>query len=346
MKASKLKGNIKHNQKKKTKHTTRWNVYESVLQPLSYTWAKTTDRRLLLRAGLRRLQYVLERTHAKCSKQIRVVLIPRWEQSWWAQACIDRRPYILSIQVIFEHKSSEIIKFPTLIFFFKKGIAQSYGKRETCKATPKAVPCYWSQMEMQDGSVAIAGNQTNDLWLSEERRWEELPLEVESHGRLALAPEPANRERSVVMPDGPRRLIRGDSRARRRSDSAGLPGRQAGLHALGQRAWRRRFVELVLRRGQRSQHAHWNETRFLVSETRPAAPGRGAATPRRPRTSLGGGVAVGVLDDQVIGVGRLARRRRHKLAPVVGWQGQQALHHLDAATAAGRHKREDKGGNI
>lgn len=40
------------------------------------------------------------------------------------------------------------------------------------------------------------------------------------------------------------------------SGSAGSPGRQAGLHALRQRAGGRGFIELMLRGGQRSQHAH------------------------------------------------------------------------------------------
>lgn len=117
---------------------------------------------------------------------------------------------------------------------------------------------------------------------------------AESHGRLALAPKPATKDVHIMMSNGIRCPINNDRRARRtprgrwidllllllhmlgeratslklihheavdppdggEGDCAGLPGRQAGLHALRQRAGGRGFIELVLRGGQRSQHAH------------------------------------------------------------------------------------------
>lgn len=42
---------------------------------------------------------------------------------------------------------------------------------------------------------------------------------------------------------------------------------------------------------------------------------------------LGGGVAVRVLDDQVVQV-RLLALRHHKLTPVIGWKSQQTLDNL------------------
>lgn len=49
---------------------------------------------------------------------------------------------------------------------------------------------------------------------------------------------------------------------------------------------------------------------------------------KRARTSLRGGVAVGVLDDQVTQV-RLLVFCHHKLDPVIHWQSQQTFHNLD-----------------
>lgn len=59
----------------------------------------------------------------------------------------------------------------------------------------------------------------------------------------------------------------------------GLPGCQRGLHALRQGAGGGGFIELVLRSGQRSQHAHCNSTNITMKrQTR--------TTTRRTATTL------------------------------------------------------------
>ena len=82
-----------------------------------------------------------------------------------------------------------------------------------------------------------------------------------------------------------------------RAGAVHLPGCQSGLDALRQGAGGGRFIELLLRSGQRSQHAHWNHNKryshMCLIQTLPQKA-------ERTHVFVGGGVAVGVLNDQVI----------------------------------------------
>lgn len=114
-----------------------------------------------------------------------------------------------------------------------------------------------------------------------------------------------------------------------KTGQGGLPGCQSGLHALRQGAGGGGFIELVLWSGQRSQHAHCNSTNITMKRqihTRTAE--RQRTKVQLARTSLRGGVAVCVLDDQVVQV-RLLAFGHHKLAPVIHRQSQQTLHNLN-----------------
>lgn len=108
-----------------------------------------------------------------------------------------------------------------------------------------------------------------------------------------------------------------------------LPGRQRGLHALRQGAGGRRFIELVLWSRQRPQHAHCSRTcinKVLSPHctTVHTLSFGGRVCP----TSLGGGVAVCVLDDQIVQVGGVAVLCHDELGPVIHGQRQETLHNL------------------
>ncbi len=122
-----------------------------------------------------------------------------------------------------------------------------------------------------------------------------------------------------------------------------LPGCQSGLHALRQGAGGGGFIELVLWSGHWSQYAHCNSTnntKKCQTCTRTAERRRQQQQQQqqdkvqRARTSLGGGVAVRVLDDQVVQIRQLIFCH-HKLAPVIHRQNQQTLHNLS------RKKKKD-----
>lgn len=70
-----------------------------------------------------------------------------------------------------------------------------------------------------------------------------------------------------------------------------------------------------------------NTTTVTAAPTPPHTPTHKKRKTRRTHVSVGGGVTVGVLDDQVVVAGRPVSGV-HELAPVAGWQGQQPLHHL------------------
>lgn len=62
-----------------------------------------------------------------------------------------------------------------------------------------------------------------------------------------------------VSPKGMNHVINDGAESRSQQvepEHVRLPGRQSGLDTLGQRAGGRGFTELLLRSGQRSQHAH------------------------------------------------------------------------------------------
>lgn len=114
-----------------------------------------------------------------------------------------------------------------------------------------------------------------------------------------------------------------------------LPRRQSGPHALRQGAGGGGFIQLVLRSSQRSQHAHCNSTNITMKRQPAKQPCSDSKKRRgttredqRARTSLGGGVAVCVLDDQVIQV-RVLVLCHHELAPVIHRQSQQTLDNLN-----------------